>query len=77
MKTYITQDGERFEVRTARELLRQLRARAFVRGRNQAEWMKQSKRRVYQATHCRLDLSSESAFVAGLVRAGLIEEKGK
>lgn len=74
MKVYVTQDGERFEVRTARDLLRQMRNRAPQPCTTQLHWMREVKRRVYQATHFRLDINSESKFVAGLIQSGLLKE---
>lgn len=75
MRTYITQDGERFTVRTARDLVREMRSRAMFPRTSKREWMAATRQRVMQETRRRIDINSDSAFVAGLVEARLLREE--
>jgi hypothetical protein len=75
MKTYITTDGERYpDIRDARQLLRQMRARAFFRYDSQLEWMNAFARRVFQETRKRVRTDTEAHFVADLLKTGLLKD---
>lgn len=75
-KTYVDDTDEVFVANSARDLLRQIRARSVLDTEtNQASWMRGVARRVRQTTGRRLDTQSEAEFVRGLIRAGLLREE--
>lgn len=76
MKTYIEDTGEKYLARGARDLIRQMRSRSPLNiESNQEAWMHGVASRVRRLTGQRLPIDSESSFVRGLVRFGVLTEK--
>ena len=74
MRTFTMENGERFEVRDARSLIRKLRADSPYPEASQKAWMKGVARRTYQTTKTRVSTDNENAFVAALICSGKIKE---
>jgi hypothetical protein len=74
MRIYETGEGERFVVVGSRDLIRQMRKRSPHREANKQAWMRGIGRRVFQTTGFRIQTTSDAAFVAGLLRSGLLKE---
>lgn len=76
MRVFVTEDGDRYEVRDARTLIRKMRVASPYQEHNQLAWMETMSHRIYQTSRTRVSTQSgEADFVKGLLRSGLVTEE--